>query len=72
VQRLRRENERLDLIFAASVRAEPMPPAWHLSAGILTHAQAQSATSLTDLGLHKRMERHRHRSAARRPGLPAG
>ena len=67
VQRLRRENDRLDLIVADSVSAEPTSPAWYLSAGILTHAQAQSAASLTDLGLHKLMERYRHRSAAPKP-----
>ena len=33
----------------------------------LTHAQAQSAASLTDLGLHKLMERYRQRSAAPKP-----
>ena len=64
IKRLRRENERLDLIVAESVSAQPASPAWYLSAGILTPAQAQSAASLTDLGLHKLMERHRRRATS--------
>lgn len=60
-ERVRREQDVLDQIVAELVSSKPMAETWYLHPGDLTPAEVQAGASLTELQLHRCLERYRQR-----------
>lgn len=56
---LKRQLQTLDMVVAELVSSEPESTTWYLHPGDLSPSQVQGAAGLTELGLHKTMERYR-------------
>lgn len=61
-ERLRKERERLEDRIAEAVTTEPTSVTWYAHPGTLTLEQAAGASMLTELGVHRAMERQRPRA----------